>query len=197
MSKRDLLRKANAGNVQNRGTEAVLNEEPAPKAKPAAPKETIRESKTTVSVPKETKTPEKTIEKPVKTVVSSKSSASSKISKSPISENLAKYTGAKISKSIMLSAEDNKYLIKQAAAKKKPIQDIFGEIMADEIEEVKKGNIDEELAESFLKLRANNERRNVLIPEDLSLAISDTASDIPLKQGKFILYALARKRNAQ
>ena len=94
----------------------------------------------------------------------------------------------------MLTAEDNKYLIKQAAARKKPIQDIFGEVMADEIEEVKKGNIDDELAESFLKLKANNERRNVLIPEDLSIAIADTASEIPLKQGKFILYALSRRR---
>lgn len=262
MSKRDLLRKANAGNAQKRGTEAVLNEDPiaskpsVAKASPvkrrsidetpAAPKTKIQveapsvesvitvESITTpepkaeekiekeipvvetkpatneVKVPEPPKNVEiiKTTdsseptesvaftEKPVSSI-STLSSKSSRISKPAISENLAKYTGNKISKSIMLTAEDNKYLIKQAAAQKKPIQDIFGEVMADEIEEVKKGNVDEELAETFLKLKANNERRNVLIPEDLSIAIADTASEIPLKQGKFILYALSRKRQAQ
>jgi hypothetical protein len=256
MSKRDLLRKANAGNAQKRGTEAVLNEEPVavkasvakttpvkrrnieeapitpaakilveePKIEPIieaveipAPEpkldekvenevpvievevETIAEEKTeNVKNVEITKTTETSV--PTENVVITEktiSSKSSRMSKPAISENLAKYTGNKISKSIMLTAEDNKYLIKQAAAQKKPIQDIFGEVMADEIEEVKKGNIDEELAETFLKLKANNERRNVLIPEDLSIAIADTASEIPLKQGKFILYALSRKRQAQ
>ncbi|SCZ81591.1 hypothetical protein [Pseudobutyrivibrio xylanivorans] len=262
MSKRDLLRKANAGNAQKRGTEAVLNEDPiaskssiakaSPNKRksieetPAAPKtkiqveepsveslitvesiptpepkadekneieipvveaklETIEikdsESSKNVELIKTTDSTEPTetainTEKPVSSI-STPSSKSPRISKPAISENLAKYTGNKISKSIMLTAEDNKYLIKQAAAQKKPIQDIFGEVMADEIEEVKKGNVDEELAETFLKLKANNERRNVLIPEDLSIAIADTASEIPLKQGKFILYALSRKRQAQ
>ena len=241
MSKRDLLRKANAGNAQKRGTEAVLNEEPIEKAlekKPIQPKKPVvkeapTQSETREEIPQkiiepivseivEEKPAELSIETPVEKVVetpktteitetseiietgvktenvkSSFSSKSSRISKPAISANLAKYTGTKISKSIMLTAEDNKYLIKQAAAQKKPIQDIFGEVMADEIEEVKKGNIDEALAETFLKLKANNERRNVLIPEDLSIAIADTACEIPLKQGKFILYALSRKRQMQ
>ena len=273
MSKRDLLRKANAGNAQKRGTEAVLNEDPVadkistPKATPvkkriieeapvtpevkvqteepivepvievvktSEPEPQVEEQVETktpvveikaesieIQIPdvveksKHTKTTEtveitKTIEnvKDVETTnsvnttestsssISTISSKSSRMTKPALSANLAKYTGPKISKSIMLTAEDNKYLIKQAAAQKKPIQDIFGEVMADEIEEVKKGNIDEELAESFLKLKANNERRNVLIPEDLSIAISDTACEIPLKQGKFILYALSRKRQS-
>ncbi len=273
MSKRDLLRKANAGNAKNRGTEAVLNEEPVtvkpvvtkstpvkkriieetsaptvtkveveePKVEPAIEPvieitkeepevksivepvrdvkeeekvldEKILQAPEKIEVPKATENvviPETTesiettrtsenVEKTESSIpsVSTISSKSSKMTKPAVSENLAKYTGNKISKSIMLTAEDNKFLIKQAAAQKKPIQDIFGEVMADEIEEVKKGNVDEELAETFLKLKANNERRNVLIPEDLSIAIADTASEIPLKQGKFILYALSRKRNA-
>lgn len=234
MSKRDLLRKANAANLQNRGTEAVLNEEVPPKSSPskAAPSTTtsvedtpvvkiinetvaasennrqqssiefISEKQSESSTDHKIELSSKNVEKAeiiekTETVDSSISSKKSKITKPAISANLAKYTGSKISKSIMLTAEDNKYLIKQAAARKKPIQDIFGEVMADEIEEVKKGNIDEDLAESFLKLKANNERRNVLIPEDLSIAIADTASEIPLKQGKFILYALSRRRMQQ
>lgn len=195
MSKRDLLKKANAGNAQNRGTEAVLND--TPKIIPQNEnKITTAPANSPIKTPiiEDTKeTTEKLSVSSVKEIVKDKT-VLSKSSKKTVSSNFSKYTGSKVSKSIMLTAEDNLYLIKTAAASKKSIQDVFGEIMADEIEEVKKGNINHELADSFLRLRANNERRNAMLPSDLIKEISDTAALIPLKQGKFILYALYKKR---
>ena len=199
MGKRDLLRKANAGNAQKRGTEAVLNEEPTKvvvNASSVQEEASIQKAPiVTAEKPVEVKEPIKVVEEKLKTT----SSLSSKITKSTKntandSSLLKDYTGPKTSKSIMLSKEDNIYLIKEAAKSKKPIQDVFAEIMANEIKEVSKGNIDQELADEFLVLRANNMRRNVSIPQDLIAAIDDTAALIPLKSGKFIQYALYRAR---
>ncbi len=233
MSKRDLLRKANAGNAEKRGTEAVLNDtstvktlekpsvdasvhsvKPIVDVKPSVISSTVTKETITSSdkIPVELTTAEE--EKPeielpisseslksvdslenVKTSITSitEDIKTPEAKETPTKTNLEKYKEQKASLSIMISSEYNKYLIKRAAAEKKSIQDIFGEIMADEIERVKAGDIDETLADSFLKLRANNERRNVQLPKDLITAIADTAALIPLKQGKFILYSLSRK----
>ena len=204
MSKRDLLKKANTANVQNRGTDTVLNETPVPakeekKVEPVAQSTPVSAAKPQEKPAESAKAKEKKEAEAVEPKVNKDTDtlpAQVKTSKPAKKTNISKYTAAKVSKSIMLTAEDNRYLIRTASATAKSIQDVFAEVMADEIEEVKKGNIDAELAESFLKLKAGNERRNVMIPGDLVKAIADTATLVPLKQGKFILYALQKKRDS-
>lgn len=199
MGKRDLLKAANRTNSQNRGTEAVLNEAPTTNEPPQI--QVIKEVKEIVPTPavqekkevlKEESTSKKLTEIP--TPPQATEPKTEKASKTI--SNLDKYTGEKAPISIMLSRDDNIYVSRKAAYEKKPLQVVFGEILADTIVDVKNGKINQELAEKYLLPIANNQRRNVFLPKDLIDDIKDTASMIPLKQGKFIQYALELSRTS-
>lgn len=199
MGKRDLLKAANRTNSQNRGTEAVLNEVPTIIEAPQKPE--IKEEKEFHPTPelkeikvdlKEDSTNKERVKIPTTTQATQPTTEKST---KPIS-NLDKYTGEKAPISIMLSRDDNIYVSRKAAYEKKPLQVVFGEILADTIVDVKNGKINQDLAEKYLLPIANNQRRNVFLPKDLIDDIKDTASLIPLKQGKFIQYALELSRTS-